>query len=402
MLSTAEPIPVDFFLSYPSTDCGNAERLVDQHGEALRFCPGAQAWFAWNGRYWRAGEGSAVQLAKKTVRSIHMEKRQLVNRLASSQAEARSEDLDLVSRRVRSLDKWATRSEAANRIMAMLRMARSDPRLEVSEDDFDRNELLLNLPNGTMDLSTRQFRAPRSADLLTKTAGAIYDPNSKCPRWEKFLVEVFEPHPEIIPFIQRAVGYSLTADTREECIFVLAGRGRNGKSTFLGVLHQLMGEYAGVAEMETFMASHGRALREDIADMHGRRFVSSQEPMMDGRMAEATLKWLSGGDRLKARRLYEHTQEFQPSHKLWMAVNRMPKLCATDGAVWSRLRVIPFDISFAKTGDHNLKTQLRTEISGILNWALEGCALWLLEGLKSIDCINEAGENCRTLAGAVA
>jgi len=305
-------------------------------------------------------------------------------------AENQPHDWEILRRRADALEKWAMRSEGAPRIIAMLRMAESDPRMSVEPEDFDKYPWVLNLRNGSIDLKWGRFRCHQPEELLTKLAGPEYQPNAQCTRWKQFLAEVFEPHPEIIPFLQRAVGYTLTGETREECVFVLAGNGRNGKSTFIGILHGVLGQYAGVAEMDTFMASHGAALREDIADMRGRRFVSAQEPMLDGKFAEGTLKWVSGGDRLRARRLYEHAQEFQPSHKLWLAVNRLPTLRFDDGAAWSRLRVIPFDVSFANNADRELKVELQSELSGILNWAVQGCLLWLRDGLGSIESVENA------------
>ena len=251
-------------------------------------------WFLWKGCQWAADDGAAVQLAKKTIRAMQQERKQIL-----SDSESPSDDWEILRRRADALEKWAIRSEGAPRIIAMLRMAESDPRLSVEPEDFDKNPLVLNVRNGSIDLNSGRFREHRSEELLTKVAGADYQAHTQCPQWIKFLAEVFQPHPDIIPFLQRAVGYTLTSETREECVFVLAGSGRNGKSTFIGVLHQILGQYGGVAEMDTFLAAHGSALKEDIADMRGRRFVSAQEPMLDGRFAEGTLKWVSGGDRLR-------------------------------------------------------------------------------------------------------
>jgi len=366
------------------TDCGNAERLIDQYGEAMRFCPAMRQWFVWNGDQWVADYGRAVQLAKKTVRSMQQERNLLLN-----QAERDPLDFDVFRSRAEAIAKWATRSESALRIASMLRLAESDPRISVASDDFNKDHWLLNLSNGTVELKSGSFREHRPPDLLTKSAGPPYIRGAKCPRWERFLDEVFEPHPELIPFLQKAVGYTLTGDIREECVFVLVGKGRNGKSTFLRVLHELLGEYGGIAQMETFLRTGGRVLREDIADMRGRRLVSAQEPALTGIFAEAILKWLSGGDQLRARRLYEHDQEFHPTHKLWFAMNRLPTIPSGDVAAWARLRIIPFDVCFNKMENRQLKYELHREISGILHWALSGCLSWQQNGLGSVPIIGK-------------
>ncbi len=372
-------------LEYSLSDCGNAERMVDQHAESLRFCRDTSNWLAWNGCRWATDGGAIVQLAKRTIRTMQVEHANIL-RGAARQPERWSD----VRQRADAMWRWSQRSEGAARIIAMLRLAESDPRITICAPMLDRDQWLLNLPNGTLDLRSGTFREHRPEDLLTKCAGTDYDPNAKCTRWLQFLEEVFRPNPDVIPFLQRAIGYSLTGDTREHCVFVLLGAGRNGKSTLLDILIELLGDYGGIAEFETFLQTRHSILREDIADMRGRRLISAQEPSMTGHLAENTLKWISGGDRLRARRLYEHAQEFSPSHKLWLAANRLPAIHPEDPALWRRLRVIPFDVSFVNDADRELKDRLRRESSGILNWALEGCRSWQKSGLGSSPSIQGA------------
>ena len=379
---------------YPLTECGNAERFVEEHGDCVRYCAAKRQWFVWNGIKWTADEGAAVQLVKKTVRSMRLERRQV---LADSEYDAG--DWENSRREADALSRWVNRSESAAQIAATLRLAQSDPRVTVEPEEFDRSPWLLNLYNDCVDLRFGKFREHRPEDLLTKTATAEYRPKARCPRWKKFLSEIFKPHPDIIPYLQKAIGYTLTGETSEECVFVLVGSGRNGKSTLIGAIHELMGDYGGVAEIETFLAGGSSHLREDLADMRGRRFISAQEPLISSRFAEATLKWVSGGDKLRARRLYEHAQEFRPTHKLWLAMNRLPALRPDDEAAWSRLRVVPFEVSFAGREDADLKTELRSETDGILKWALEGCLLWQRDGLKSVPSVRDSTRQWRSRAG---
>lgn len=304
------------------------------------------------------------------------------------EAEYHGKGWETLPKRADALTRWEVRSENAARIGAMLHLAESDPRLLVSVREFDRDPWLLNLRNGTLELLQGRLREHRPHELLTRMAGAQYGHDGRCPRWEEFLEQVFAPHPELIPFLRRAIGYTLTGDTREECVFVLLGSGRNGKSTLLHVLDHLLGDYAGIAEFDAFLASRGNYLREDIADMQGRRLVSAQEPDQNGAFAEAMLKWVSGGDKLRARRLYEHAREFQPSHKLWLAANRLPLIRHDDYAAWGRLRVIPFDVSFENSPDRKLKDTLLTELDGILRWAVQGCNQWRKSGLDPPQSAN--------------
>lgn len=379
---------------YSFTDCGNAERLVDQHGESIRYCRDRSSWLVWDGCRWTVDSGAVVQLAKKTVRAMQIEHAQIIR------SNTGLEEWHDVRQHADAMWRWAQRSESAARIFAMLRLAESDPRVTLSASSLDRSEWLLNLPNGTLDLRSGDLREHRPRDLLTKLAGAEYKPFASCNRWLEFLDEVFRPHPDVIQFLQRAIGYTLTGDTREHCVFVLVGSGRNGKSTLLHVLQELLADYSGIAEIEAFLTTKSNVLREDIADMRGRRMVAAQEPSMMCRLAENTLKWVSGGDRLRARRLYEHAQEFSPSHKLWLAVNRVPEVRSDDPAIWRRLRIVPFDVSFGKSPDRNLKLKLREELSGILLWALEGCRIWQETGLGSCPSIESTLTAVRTTGRA--
>ena len=370
---------IDRKLEYPTyslTDCGNAERLVDMYLNTIRFCPQTRAWFVWDGHRWQANDGLIVQLAKNTVRTILKERKHVLKL-----AERYPENWEFLRPQADALHKWATHSEGDARIAAMIHLAKTDPRVSVKPEDFDTDPWLLDARNGTIDLRTGRLHPHSPERLITRNTGQRYEPDAHCDRWQIFLQQVFESRSTTIPFIQKAIGYTLTGETREECIFLLVGSGRNGKSTLLGALHQALGSYGGIAEIETFLVSSRSSLREDIADMQGKRFISAQEPALSGMFAENTLKWLSGGDRLRSRRLYEHAREFQPTHKLWLALNRLPNLRRDDPAVWSRLHVIPFDTSFRGREDRNLKHQLQSELGGILTWAVHGCLMWQQEGL---------------------
>lgn len=207
---------------------------------------------------------------------------------------------------------------------------------------------------------------------------------------------MFEPYPELVPFIQRAIGYSLTGDTREECLFQLFGRGRNGKGTMIRTVATMLDEYAGTADFSTFTAMRDdRGPRDDVANMRGRRFVAAQESREGAALAESLMKWLTGGDLVRARRLYENSHEFQPTHKLWLATNYRPTIRGTDPAIWSRIKLVPFEVSFEGREDRGLKDRLLGELPGILTWALEGCMEWQQSGLGVPAAVTDATREYR-------
>ena len=218
------------------TDLGNAERLVERHGQDLRWCDAWKAWVVWDGSRWVRDNQLAVrERAHDTVRAIYAEASKI------SDQDQRKAVAD-----------HARRSESHQRIESMILEAR--PKLAVTPDQFDTDKWLLNVANGTIDLRTGELRSHRREDLITKLADVEYHTDPKCLRWKRFLKEVFEPHPDVIPFLQRAVGYSLTGDTREECLFLLHGAGRNGKGTFVKTFAEALGDYSGTADFSAFLS----------------------------------------------------------------------------------------------------------------------------------------------------
>ena len=105
-------------------------------------------------------------------------------------------------------------------------------------------------------------------------------------------------------------------------------------------------------------------------------------------LAEAKIKQMTGGDRLKGRPLYGSHIQFNIIGKLWLATNSLPQINNTDHGIWWRIKAIPFNRTFsAEEQDKNLSDKLLQELPGILNWALEGCLAWQNNGLQTPDIV---------------
>jgi putative DNA primase/helicase len=363
----------------PFTDAGNAERLNALYGRNFRYSHSQSTFYVWDGSRFREDDRGmmrhlALQMARKTY-------------IAAWECKDRTIQDKAV--------KHARQSESSAAISNALREVGCIPGISVTPDDLDRNAFLLNCRNGTVNLYSGELCAPRREDLITKLAPVVYDPAATCPTWDRFLAEVFEPHPDIPEFLQRAAGYSLTADSREECLFLLWGSGRNGKGVLLATLCSALGDYAGTADFSAFLVRRNEGPRDDIANMRGRRLVRAEESDERARMAEGIVKTLTGGDRVRARRLHENSYEFDPTWKIWLATNHRPVIRGVDSAIWSRLKLIPFEVSFAGREDRTLKRRLRDELPGILTWCVEGCLRWQAEGLQFPDSIVKATEEYR-------
>lgn len=248
----------------------------------------------------------------------------------------------------------------------------------------------------TLDLRTVVHRATRRDDHVTMQLGAAYEPEATCPRWHQFLQEIFSGDAELIAYIQRAVGYCLTGDTREQKIFLCHGLGANGKSVFLEVLLELFGDYAANASFETFDANRRSESSNDLAALRGKRLVTVIETEDGRRLAEARVKSVTGQDLITCRFLYGEYFSYRPTYKIWLAMNRLPIIRGTDKCIWLRIQLIPFREDFEGREDKTLRDTLLSERDGILQWALEGLRQWWKRGLDTPQVVIQATGTYRT------
>ncbi len=362
------------------TDTGNARRFVQIHRGNVRFCHPWGRWFVWMGTHWAVDDtGEIYRRAKETARAIYHE------------AEQCEDDT-----RRQALAKHAVRCESEGRLTAMLSLAESEPGIPVLPDDLDRDPWLLNVRNGTLDLKTGQLRPHRREDLITKCISVAYDPDAQCPTWLAFLRRIFEAKDPLIEFVRRAIGYCLTGDTSEQCLFLCYGRGENGKTTKIQTILGLMADYARKTPTETLMVRRGEAIPNDVARLRGARVVAAVEAEEGRRLAESLVKELTGGDTIAARFMRAEWFEFLPQFKIWLATNHKPRIIGTDQAIWRRIRLIPFSVTIPKAEqDRHLTEKLREEWPGILAWAVEGCLAWQQHGLKEPEEVIRATEEYR-------
>jgi len=362
----------------PLTDAGNAERFAREHGADLGYVWAWGRWAAWDRTRWAVEQtGEEIRRAKATVRRIY------------------AEAANIGEPNVRKATAgWARKSEAVQRIHALVTLARAE--LPADADDFDREPMLLNAMNGTIDLGDGTLRQHDRADRITKRCETHYDPTAKAPTWERFLGRIL-PDPDVRAFVQRAVGYSLTGDTSEQVLFIAHGTGANGKSTFLETLRLVLGDYAKKTPGETLLAKREGGVPNDVAALRGARFVAAVETADGRRLAETTVKELTGGDTVSARFMRAEWFEFRPVLKLWLGTNHRPQVRGTDEAIWRRLRLVPFNVTIPPDErDRTLPARLARELPGVLAWAVAGCLEWRKHGLAAPAAVTAATAAYRT------
>jgi len=366
------------------SDLGNARRFVKKFGDRVKYCNEWGTWLIYDGRRWVADSKLQIEdMAKSIPLDIYKE----------------VVDLIMPDDRVK-LSKHAHRSESAHSIKEMLKLAASDPAIAVTHEVFDADHMRLNVLNGVVNLVTGEREDHSPELLMTKLAPVEYNLEALSDLWESFIRTVTGGDEELIKFLQKAVGYSLTGNTSEDVLFFVYGPTATGKSTFLEAIKATVGDYARTTDFESFLRRQsGGGPRDDIAKLEGARMVISVEVDEGKRLAEGLIKQLTGGDTIACRPLYKSTIQFLPVMKLWLAANHKPKVSAEDSAMWRRIRILPFDKTIPEDKrDPFLKDKLKntTEIGPvILAWAVKGCLLWRQEGLKPPKVVKEASEEYR-------
>lgn len=342
------------------TEVGNSERFVQEHGREAKFCPEDDSWYLWTGTRWSRDDTGQIQ--------------QLAETSARRQFDFLSRIRDTRERDVRA--KWAQQSCTRRNIDNTVALSRA--KLAVPADKFDGDSYLLNFTNGTLDLHTGELRTHNPEDMITRSIDFDYVANAECPRFMQFLWETTADDVDLARYLQRALGYSLTGDTGEQCLFLAHGSGANGKSTLLNLFQAMLGGYARNTPVQTLLAkkSDGGA-SNDLVRLRSARFVTATEAEANQKLAESLLKQVTGGDTVTARALYHEYVEFKPEFKLWLATNHMPKVNGGDPAMWRRLHMIPFNTVIPpERRDPDLPKKLLEEAPGIMAWAVQGCLEW--------------------------
>lgn len=361
-------------------DTGNADRFGERYKGQVKYVPGV-SWLIWNELRWGRDDcGEIIELAKTVARAIYIE------------AGVANDDS------VRSaISLHAAISLKAPRLSAMLSLAQSLPEIVTLPAQLDKHDMSLGVANGVVDLKTGKLQPVHPDLLLTRHSPVAFEPSAKCPQFLTFIDQITGGDKALAHYLQRVVGYTLTGDTSEQCLFFLYGSGANGKSTFLNVIKELLGnDLASQTPSETLMVKRSEATN-DIARLQGVRAVIANEIEDGSLMAESLVKQMTGGEALTARFHYQEFFQFTPKFKLFIAGNHKPVIRGRDNGIWRRIRLIPFETVLAKAQqDPKLQEKLRSELPGILNWAIKGCKDWQKQGLAESKTITEAVKSYRS------
>jgi len=371
MLDSAEPVePVSDhaepgrnadLLEFQANEDAIALMFAERHADTLRYCHDWGMWLRWNGTRWeRERRRLAFHFARELAREANTEGK-------------------------------ATPAKAST-AGGVERFAQADPRLATVSDEWDTDQWLLNTPGGTVDLRTGELRPHRREVHITKQTAVTPAPvlHDDHPLWTDFLSKTTKGDAKLQRFLQQMVGYCLTGDVREECLFFVYGLGGNGKGVFLKTIGNILGDYATSAAMDTFTASHSDKHPTDLAKLRGARMVTASETEEGRAWAESRIKELTGNERpISARFMRQDFFEYWPTFKLVFVGNHKPVLRNVDDAAKRRFNIIPFTHT-PENPDKELKDKLRAEYPAILRWMIDGCLDWQKNGLVRPPVVIEA------------
>ena len=379
-LDSDDPLPGE-----PRTELGYARRLIHVYGTRLRYVPAWRRWLVWDGSRWaHDATGQAQRWAKVIARRI------TTDAMAIQDEATRKAAVSL-----------ARRGESAHAVAGALTLAGTEPGIVVTPDDLDADPFLLNCRNGILDLRTGELRAHDPADLLTKMTGAEYRPDAASPAWEKFLARV-QPDPQMRAYLARLTGQALEGRVTAHILPIFNGVGANGKTTFTGAIDAALGDYSGPADPGLLTARSFDAHPTGVADLFGLRLAILHEFDQDRQLAEGTVKRLTGGDPVKARRMREDFWSFTPSHTFVMLTNHKPVVTGQDEGIWRRIKLVPWEVVIPEDErDEDLGDKLALELDAVLAFLVRGYRDWHINGLGDPEQVTAATGSYRSESDAI-
>jgi putative DNA primase/helicase len=353
------------------TDIGNGRRLVDTFRDVIRYTPGL-GWFHWNNGYWKPdAEGLEVKELSKMIPTL----------IASEIVKYDDPD------KQGEVIKWAQQTKSIGRLRSSIEAGNSDPRINRYVEEWDKDENLLGVMNGVIDLKTGELLKNRPDLFITRRAPVGYIVGQRNVRWEQFLDFATNGDKEFQEWLQRAAGYSLTGSRKYDVMFLVYGPAGSGKNTFVEALVKCLGtqQYAWPLDSSILAQNDGRANSQDLyhwAELRGRRMVWVDELPESERLKENSVKKLTGSSEISARSPGEKPFTFSSRAKLWVSTNHRPII--TDDAMWRRIRPVPF-LHVPESPDPELKEYIFDPdgaLSAVLAWAVEGAIKVLGSGSK--------------------
>ena len=352
-------------------DIRNAKAFAQSSRGQFLFVATRESWLKWQQEQWHLCEKEEHVGAAKDV----------CNQILNAASAAFRENQETGKKLLQD----AMTAHNLPRIMAMLKLAVSEPEMATTDKELDSDPYKLGVGNGVVDLRSGLHYFNQPEFKVTRYCNADFVADAPCPRWITFLNQIFQEDEETIESVQRLLGYTLTGLVTEEVLVICYGYGSNGKSVFSNVIHNIFGGYATTSppSLLTARKADDTSPRNDLAALAGTRYVSINELQAGDRLDEQVVKMLAGREPISARFLHREYFEYMPNFTAWLRTNHKPIITGGDDGIWRRLVVLAFRRKFDDDEkDPDLQGKLLEERDGILQWMLEGTSKYLRDGLK--------------------
>ena len=360
-------------------DIDNARYFKSMFEGEFLYCHSNHKWLRFTGMRWEwCLKGEEIGAAKLIAKSLIEKAGELFK-------------IDPTGAMSKAWQAHAKNTRNSGRILAMLELTASEPGMSIANvSELDSQPMLLGVRNGVLDLKQMILLSSDPTLLISRQVNAEYNPAASCPLWLNFLRETFLDDQDLIDYVQKALGYSLTGDVSEELLHFCFGHGKNGKSVMANVIVNIMGDYVQTANFDLLALKESGATN-DIARLAGARLVMANETRENQRLDDQKLKALVSTEKITARFMYGEFFEFWPQFKIWLRGNYKPIITDSSEGAWRRIRLLPFEnkIPPEKT-DYMLEQKLLAEKEGILAWMVDGCHRWQKERLKPPKRVEDA------------
>lgn len=344
-------------LKYACDDEGNVRRVLHYYGNILLYEVNDKKWYIWNGKFWAKDNMKTV---KKLVESVLVIYRDTVSQISESSPEFEKYNYH---------SKNSTNNYAINAVYKML-----EHHLAIESDKFDSYKDMITVKNGIVNLRTGELMGHKKELFLTQYVDVEFKQNAYAPIFERFVNKIFNNDNDLINYVQTALGYCITGETSQQCVFLAYGSGCNGKSTLINCSEMLFKDLIIKVPVEVFLDKRrSGAASPELAQSKNKRLVYASENEENVQLNAAMIKQLTGSEAISARQLYGNPFEYLPQFKIWIGTNHLPKIKSTDHGTWRRIRVIPFDVTIQDhEKDTTLSYKLEREKEGILRWFIIG------------------------------
>jgi putative DNA primase/helicase len=315
-------------ITYPMTDAGNGSRLANLFSDSLKWVSDWKCWVVYDG----------MRFARQSD-DILAEGKAKLAALAMTEEAGRIVD----DNQRQAFLRHAAKSMDMPKLRAAVAAAKSIPKMRITAEQFDRNEFLLNVKNGTIDLRTGAMHPHEPRNLITRLVPQNYIPGAYSPLWESLVRRATQVDPtgQSAEFLKMVMGYQLVGGNPEHQMFFLIGPGGTGKSQVVEIPVAVLGtEYAWSSKPSVITKGKGDVHTEQLSILEHKRFVSISETDGSMRLDESAFKQITGARSLPMRNLYGPERLADIEATFIVGTNELPTIENFDEAIRRRVTII--------------------------------------------------------------